>query len=349
MNCCRCGRLLRNHCHFDVVALDAYLLLMERAHAEGHFNDAMFKNAKTAIPERLRASWRGDAVTTEFLKEQVGNGDTRMVPLMELAEGLAALLTKSSAVNANPRLMKRFLNTVYLRAALAEPQGINLDIPALAKWHLIERCNEGLANAIGALVTSASDGRVEELRAAEEAVFVSGKELPAPFKDDSFIREWLQLHPALGETDLRPLLHLSRDTATRDFGADNMTTMGRTLRDALAGATSSNIELTKAITEAGSIQAQMAMERAWQLKASKRGWRSGEEMVPLIEPCKVFSELTAKAATLLAEAPLDKVGPGIIPPLYTQAWARPIIDKWEVSQLVETRTKTAIQRAKKAT
>ena len=56
---------------------------------------------------------------------------------MRLAEGLAPLLSGADAVKANPRLMKRFLNTVYLRAALSEPQGITVEIPALAKWHLL--------------------------------------------------------------------------------------------------------------------------------------------------------------------------------------------------------------------
>ncbi|WP_343674904.1 KAP family P-loop NTPase fold protein [Paraburkholderia heleia] len=321
------------------------LLLLERAHADEKLDEKRFKDALTAVPERLRSSWRGDAIDTAFLKGLVGSDDKQLVDLMELAEGLAPLLTQSSAVNANPRLMKRFLNTVYLRSALAAPQGIELDIPALAKWHLVERCDEGLANAIAALVTSASDGRVDALRQAEEAA-AKGGTLTDPFNDDAFTREWLQLHPALGEVDLRPLLHLSRDTATRDFGADNLTPEGRTLRDALANATSGNTPLTQAITAAGAVQAGMAMVRAWQLKAPKRTWRAGEDVVPLVETCKVFSDLGAKAASLLAEAPISDVGPGIIPLLSTQAWALPILDGWEQSAATSKTTKAAIQRAK---
>ncbi len=325
------------------------LLLMERAHADGYFTEPDFAKAVKAIPERLQASWRGDAITTDFLQSLVGSSDTKMVQLMELAQGLAPLLTQSSSVNANPRLMKRFLNTVYLRSALAEPQGIVLDIPSLAKWHLVERCNETLANALGALVTSNSDGRVDALQAAEAVAVDGDKDLPEPFKNDPFTREWLQLHPPLGETDLRPLLHLSRDTATRDFGADNMSTEGRALRDALVSATNANAPLTQAITAAGAIQAEMAMVRAWQLKASKRSWRAGEDVVPLIEPCKVFPQLGSKAASLLGEAPVADIGPGIIPQLFAQNWARPVLDQWETGTAVNKTTKAAIQRAKKGT
>lgn len=322
------------------------LLLMERAYADGDFDKVSFEAAREAIPRRLQTSWKGDAITSEVLQSLVGLSNTRMVELMQLAEGLAPLLTQSSAVNANPRLMKRFLNTVYLRSALAAPQGINLDIPSLAKWHLVERCDETLANALAARVTSDAEGRVPVLREAEAAA-ASGASLPEPFKDDPFSREWLQLKPPLGEVDLRPLLHLSRDTATRDFGADNMTDEGRALRDALVAATASNGPLTEAIRAAGAIQAGMAMGKAWQLKAVRRTWRSGEDVVPLLEPCKVFPELAAQASALLAEAPVAKVGPGIIPLLYAQAWARPTLDKWESDSSVEKSTKAAIQQAKR--
>ncbi|SDL61535.1 Predicted P-loop ATPase, KAP-like [Modicisalibacter muralis] len=320
------------------------LLLLERANTDSDFDDDKFEQALKAVPERLQRSWRGDAVTTDFLHGLVGVDDPQMVALMDLAEGLAPLLTQSSAVNANPRLMKRFLNTVFLRSALAEPQGIALDIPALAKWHLAERCDEMLANALAAMVTSASDGRVDALREAEEAVR-TGDSLPDPFKDDAFTREWLQLQPSLGEADLRPLLHLSRDTATRDFGADNMTTEGRALRDALMVATGANEPLTQAIRAAGPIQAEMAMARAWQLKAPKRTWRQGEDIIPLVEPCKVFPELGEKAGSLLNQAPLSKIGPGIIPSLFAQGWARSVLNQWAESSNVDGRVKRAIQQA----
>lgn len=322
------------------------LLLMERAHADGYFEKGRFELALKAVPERLKTSWKGDAITMSFLESLVGVNDPKMLPLMAMAEGLAPLLTQSTAVNANPRLMKRFLNTVFLRFALAEPQGIQLDVEALAKWHLLERTEETLANALAALVSSGTEGRVEVLRAAEEAA-AAGTQLPEPFKESASLKEWLLLKPALGESDLRPLLHLSRDTATRDFGADNMTPEGRALRDALVIATSANAPLTAAIQAAGALQAEMAMTKAWQLKSSKRTWRQREDVVPLLEPCKVFPELGAKAASLLAQAPLREIGPGIVPELYAQRWARALLEQWEQSSDLPTLAKRAIQQQAK--
>ena len=326
----------------------AYLamLLLERAKADGKFDEDRFKRALVAVPERLRTSWRGDAVTLEFLKSLVDVGNGEMVALMELAEGLAPLLATSSKVNANPRLMKRFLNTVFLRSALAEPQGIQLDLKALAKWHLLERCDEALANELASKVTSADEGRVDALRVAEQTVREGGAPA-APFKDEFFHKEWLSLEPALGELDLRPLLHLSRDTATREFGGDDLTPQGRALRDALQVAIGANDQLTQAIRAAGAIQTEIVMAKVWQLKAPKRTWRQVEDVVPLLEPCKVFPELNAKAAILLAQAPVKDVGPGVVPLLYEQPWTRTTLESWLESPDASRRVKQAIEQAKK--
>lgn len=322
------------------------LLLLERAVTDGRFVDAQFTRAVQTVAERLKTSWRGDAVTLVFLKGLINAQNAHVVALMELAEGLAPLLTSSSKVNANPRLMKRFLNTVFLRSALAKPQGIELDLKALAKWHLLERCDEALANALAARVTSVAEGRVDAIRLAEQAAR-EGTALPEPFKDEYFHKEWLGLEPALGETDLRPLLHLSKDSATRDFGDDSLTTEGRALRDALMVATSANEPLTQAIRAAGANQADAVMAKVWQLKVPKRNWRQLEDVLPLLEISKVFPELGAKASALLAQAPIKEVGPGLVPLLYEQAWARAVLDQWQASGDASRPVKQAIEQAKK--
>lgn len=322
------------------------LLLLERAVTDGEFVDGQFTRAVHAVAERLKTSWRGDAVTLEFLKALINVQNAKVVALMELAEGLAPLLTSSSKVNANPRLMKRFLNTVFLRSALAEPQGIQLDLKALAKWHLLERCDETLANVLAARVSSADEGRVETLRLAEQAVR-AGTALPDPFKDEFFHKEWLSLEPALGEMDLRPLLHLSRDSATRDFGDDSLTPEGRALRDALMVATGANEPLTQAIRAAGANQSDTVMAKVWQMKAPKRTWRQVEDVVPLLELSKVFPVLGAKASALLGQAPIKEVGPGLVPLLHEQAWARPVLDQWHASADASRPVKQAIEQARK--
>ena len=315
------------------------LLLMQRARDDKVFAQMNFEIALEAVSKRLREAWRGDSVTLDFLEAQVGVGEQHMVDLMKLADGLAPLLTRSLAVDGNPRLMKRFLNTVFLRASLAEPQGIKLDLEALAKWHLVERCAPELAAAMANMVTSESDGRVAALKVAEDANAL-GQELAAPFDaNDPFVQQWLGLTPSLGDMDLRPLLHLSRDTETRDFGTDNLTAVGRDLRDALAAATARN-----AIANAGSVQAGLAMTRAWTLQASKRTWRSAADVLMLIETCKVFAQHGPAAAELLSKAPAAAIGGGLILELTAQQWAKPVLEAWLVHPDADRVVKRVIEQ-----
>lgn len=321
------------------------LLLLEREAKVGTFTHDQFKRALELIPERLRNSWKGETINQEFLYDLVGNNEV-LQSLMNLAEGLASLLHGSSAVNANPRLMKRFLNTVYLRQALSAPQGIKLDIAALAKWHLLERCDESLAEALASQVHSDNDGRVDILADAESAA-AGQVELPEPFKNNPFTRQWLQLPPVLGTEDLRPLLHLSRDSGTRDFGDDNMTPDSRKLRDALKTATSGHQSLTELMNKVGPDQTELAMTKAWLSRATTRTWRRNEEIVMLIECCKTFPALGKKAASMLEQAPLKQVGPGIIPTLGAQPWAREVLERWKDLNELSKSTKTAIENLRK--
>lgn len=320
------------------------LLLLERETRVGNFDPELFAAATEKIRQRLKNSWQGDTINQEFLYELVGN-KPELTRLMDLAEGLATLLHGSSAVSANPRLMKRFLNTVYLRDALSKPQGIELDIAALAKWHLLERCDEKLAENIAGRVLSENDGRVDILRIAEEEA-KSGSKPSGPFEDTTFVRQWLQLPPLLGEVDLRPILHLSRDSGTRDFGEDNLTPQARELRDALQQlARAADPSLKRLMQEVGSNQTGLALERAWQLTSHSRTWKSAGDIRMLIECCKTFPDLTDKVSELLNQAPRKALKPALIPSLAQEPWAVEILKDWLTEADTPKATKIAINQA----
>lgn len=104
------------------------LLFLERAHRSGQLDVVNFEKAKASVEARLRETWTGKAVDLAFLETLVPEGDAELLGLMGLAERLAPLLFSASTVQANPRLIKRFLNTVFLRKALAKPQNIDVDV-----------------------------------------------------------------------------------------------------------------------------------------------------------------------------------------------------------------------------
>jgi predicted KAP-like P-loop ATPase len=323
------------------------LLFLERALRENKLDQTKFDEAKRIVEERLRETWKDKSVDLNFLESLVPAGNTELLGLMGLAERLAPLLLTSSAVQSNPRLIKRFLNTVFLRKALAAPQGIDVDVPVLAKWHLLERCDETLANAIGETVSSQSDGRVAMLRQAENDAKTHDTKLAAPFGEKSFVREWLQLAPPLGDFDMRPLLHLSRDSTVRDYGADDLSARGKALRENLATARSPSEALNKQIRDVGEVQAALAMTRAWEQKRASREWQKADEVLMLREVCGIHPSAGPRAAALLAEAPTARLAPGLVYSLISCKWAEEVLNKWLVDDNTSILVKKAIEQGRK--
>lgn len=323
------------------------LLFLERAHRSGQLEFTSFEAAKASVEARLRETWTGKAVDLAFLESLVPKEDAELLGLMGLAERLAPLLFSASTVQANPRLIKRFLNTVFLRKALAKPQNIDVDVKLLAKWHLLERCDETIANALAEKVSAESDGRIGILHDAELIAKDQESTLPPPFGDRSFVREWLQLEPLLADMDMRPILHLSRDSTVRDFGADDLDTAGKELRDALASARTSNETLKKQIRDTGEIQAGLAMARAWESKRSSRKWQMSDEVRMLVEVCNIFPSAGPRAASLLSQAPVSQLGAGFVQLLVECEWAKDLLNKWATDGQTPPQVKKAITLARK--
>ncbi len=323
------------------------LLFLERAHRNGQLVTLDFEAAKASMEARLRETWTGKSVDLAFLETLVPEENTELLGLMGLAERLAPLLFNASTVQANPRLIKRFLNTVFLRKALAKPQNIDVDVQVLAKWHLLERCDEAVANALAEKVSADSEGRIGILHDAEAAAKNQDGTLSSPFGDKSFVREWLQLEPLLGDMDMRPILHLSRDSTVRDFGADDLNATGKTLRDALVSARNSNEALKQQIRDAGDFQSGLAMARAWELRRSSRTWQKAEEVLMLVEVSRVYPSAGARAAALVSQAPITQLAPGLVSALTDCDWMKDVLSKWEQDEQTPQPVKRAIENVRK--
>ncbi|MEJ2795125.1 P-loop NTPase fold protein [Iodobacter sp. LRB] len=323
------------------------LLFLERAHRSDQLDTTNFEAAKSSVEARLRETWTGKSVDLAFLETLVPAENSELLGLMGLAERLAPLLFSASTVQANPRLIKRFLNTVFLRKVLAKPQNIDVDVQVLAKWHLLERCDEAVANALAEKVSAESEGRIGILHDAEVGAKNLDEKLPSPFGDKSFIREWLQLEPLLGDMDMRPILHLSRDSTVRDFGADDLNAAGKALRDALVAARNPNETLKQQIRDAGDFQSSLAMARAWELRRSSRTWQKAEEVLMLVAVSSVHSSARARAAALVSQAPITQLAPGLVSALIDCDWMKDVLTKWEGDDQLPKPVMRAIENARK--
>ncbi|QZO00538.1 P-loop NTPase fold protein [Chenggangzhangella methanolivorans] len=104
---------------------------------------------RATISKRLGESWQGKRVDRAFLKEVLKSCPSELESQLDLADRIAPLMTSASNIAGNPRLIKRFLNTLSIRRSIAKAQGISFDDAAMAKMLLFERAGgpQGLCAA----------------------------------------------------------------------------------------------------------------------------------------------------------------------------------------------------------
>lgn len=157
---------------------------------------------------------------------------------MALASRLTPILYEK--LQGNPRRIKRFLNDVRVRQAIAARRGIDLETAVVAKLMLLEKLlPDDFKQLLDWLAQGSLRDRLEQLeeaagRSGTEAAPADGSEKPAEAAPDSAddtpstdenaggssgsdfsegMLRWAKLPPALAGTDLSPYLYLAASFA----------------------------------------------------------------------------------------------------------------------------------------
>lgn len=195
----------------------AYMFLLFASASAAVTADAL-ETLRKGLEANLRQAWKDEPISTEDALRLLGEAPpAEVVRGFVIADRMAPLLTNSTLVQGNPRIVKRMLNVVRMRARLAALREMPVDEALVAKLALFERCTDGAA--IGHLYTAINEAaggkpavlaKLEKLREDPDK-FKS--ECPEPWTPRSeFVRDWLSLDPPLADVDLRPAVYLSRET-----------------------------------------------------------------------------------------------------------------------------------------
>lgn len=93
--------------------------------------------------EDLRHSWEdGDGYDVDKVMGLLGSAEPGLRNQIELGLRMAPTLAQSAKVNGNPRIVKRMMNVVRMRASVAKRRVMNLDETVIAKLALFERCTD---------------------------------------------------------------------------------------------------------------------------------------------------------------------------------------------------------------
>lgn len=213
-----------------------YVTLLLAENALGS-KDPQFLNLLASAREDMRRPWKSRGLDRRTVEQAMAG---KMPPEVDQALVISAHVTKilSEGTRGNPRQIKRFLNSMMLRHAIADARGFGADIqrPVLAKIMLAERFYPDFYEQIARLAANHPDGQPEALRRFEEHVRAPAPEedddeksagkggrkaersAPAPlpteameWEKNEWAKGWTAIDPPLTGVDLRPYVFVTRD------------------------------------------------------------------------------------------------------------------------------------------
>ncbi len=205
--------------------------------------DVAFNDLISAARERLKRPWMSGALDAATVRTALGDKASHANNALALSDQIGPIL--ANGTKGNPRQIKRFLNTLFLRQRTAEARGFGDDVklPVLAKFMLAERFLSRLFDQIAAAAAAAPDGKCPDLATLEAAATakedvkdaakpekIAGKgtdtakditkQEPVKSIESALLSEWLSspaikawaaVLPMIGSEDLRPYLFVAKD------------------------------------------------------------------------------------------------------------------------------------------
>ena len=312
-----------------VTEIKAYLVLLlaELAERRGDISGEARTTAQATILDAVRQSWAG-GLTRRRIEGAYGNDAGKLSVEIDLADQLAHVMVSAQGIDGNPRLIKRFLNNLMIRNAVAKAQGLSIAFDQLVKLQLFERCAPTSAfEYLVKHVAEREDGKAVFIAKAEEARAKGDTpEMPDASWNDPFISNWLNLNPRLGDVDLRPLLYLSRDRALSLASFDELSPEGRALLEGILEADAIMSPLVDQLKGLGETEADRILSRI-RRRARANQWER-TSLVQALHVPKAFPSLGPAYVNLLNEIPPSKRPAPLIPLIRDEDWAKDLLERW---------------------
>ena len=310
----------------------AYLMLLFLQNSE--LSSEQLESIREKVCQRLSDSWKGTRVDLHFVIGLIEDCPETLHANFELADRLAPLMTTARQVAGNPRLIKRFLNTLAIRMAIARAQHIAVDEGALAKMLLFERCasEDAYAELISA-INDGDEGKPAFLADWEERAR-AGEEIDGllPAWTSSFVKDWLALPPTFAELDLRGVVYVSREHMPIISSADQLSSEAAELLEALLRLEGdSSSVLTEQLRTLSGREVTLITERLMVRARQVQEWGTPPVLWGLLTVIDADPEQAPAFARFLGSIPTERLRADIVPVFYDRDWARAALGKWEAN------------------
>lgn len=301
----------------------AYVLLLmaDLARRQDVLPQEALEAAQAKILDALAKGWQGP-LTAELMTSAFGIYGKKLQAQIDLADQLAPILSTAEQIAGNPRLIKRFMNNLMIRQAVANAQKVSFGFGELVKFQLFERCASSAAfDYLTQAISATTDGRAPFLKGLEDAASEGTPYVaPHPSWQGPFYEQWIRLNPKLGETPLFPYVYLSRDRVNTLAAYDELSPEGRALYDLLLK-TDKVLTTTKAIaTKVGEAESERVLVRLIR-KARADSWAPAS-ITRCFNITDAFPTLGTKLATALSEIPPAQFSVSIAPFIKDKEWAQ---------------------------
>lgn len=312
--------------------------------------DAGQKEAiRIAVCLRLGETWKGGRVDKVFVSGLVPNCPSGLLNRLALAERIAPILTTSPNVRGNPRLIKRFLNTLSMRTSMSRIQKVTVDEEVLVKLLLFERCGDKDAYAeMLRAVNESEDGHAEFL--ADMEARSRGDETKPPLEkpwNDAFHANWLSLDPALAGRDLRGALYVGRESHPIISRADELSSDALEVLDMLMRMNSSSSTVDAEVARLTNPEIGRITDKILSKAKQETAWGTPTILNAMQSLAGASPGAEASVVAFLSEVPSNQIKAGIVPRLSQTDWGRRVLTGFLARGDLTTQTRKAIAAAGK--
>lgn len=293
---------------------------------------------RSTVLQRLADSWKGEAVTADFVIGLISECQDKLKENLWIADRLARIMTTATRIQGNPRLVKRFLNTLVIRKRLAKVQGITVPDEILAKILLFERCaSEAAFKDLMEMIHQSEEGKSDKLAAIEIAARNRKKDdekimdFPPSWEGErSFILDWLDLDPILGDIDLRGALHVGRENLPIISSKDRLSQETKAALEALIAlkAADAGPALLEQIRALRPEDRAVITEKLIDIAARETSWGTPPILRALLAMGDADPQQSARISSFLGDRPSDELSPNLFLRLKSHPWANPAFAEW---------------------
>ena len=166
------------------------------------------------IAECVKSDKFYEPINQEKLVSEHKEKEERIKEALLLSRSVSPIL--AAKLNGNPRQCKRFLNTLFMRAQMAESRNVTLKKKVLSKLMLLEYFKEPMYAEV------VNPNNRKDLQELETKKSIAKTNVFSKWKDDEWIKDWLAIDVQLSKEDLKPYYYFSRSTQRVNQAINNL-------------------------------------------------------------------------------------------------------------------------------